>query len=165
MATVDIQFNANALQAALTNGAPLTIVEGDNVDVYVRAFDYTTEEYVLGKFVVPSNVVAGSVVFSSAVIMETPASGEVARQRFSHIALEDGEDFDVAYANELLGATALNYTVDQDDITIMEWSETIANLGWQAGDLILFKVSRPYSIESPDIGDLYLLHFTIKIPV
>jgi len=165
MATTDIQFDAHALQSAPTNGAPLTLLDGTTVDTFVRAFDDTTEEFVLGKFRVPDNVnVSGTATFSVAVMAKTAHATSInVEHRFGHVALADSEDFDVAYTNEDSGDKGTDQT--QDDISIHEWTETVSNLGWAAGDLVLFRYSRIVASVDALSGDMYLFHLMIKIPV
>ena len=166
MATTDIQFDAHSLQSAPTNGAPMALLDGTNVDTFVRAFDDATEEYAAGKFRVPDNILAsGTVTFSAAVMPKTAAAGKNVGHRFGHVALAADEDFDVAYTNEDSGDKALEAGGTQDDISIHTWTETVANLGWAAGDLILFRYSRIAASADDLSGDMYLFHLTIKIPV
>ena len=163
MATTDIQFDANALYCPPANGAPLALLDGTNVDTFVRAFDDTTEEFAHGKFRVPDNMVAGTVTFSVAVMAKTWAFPKNVQHRLGHVPLADSDDFDVAYSNEDSGDRSIDAT--QDDILIHTWTETVANLGWTAGDLVLFRYSRIAPTILNLAGDLYLLHLTIKIPV
>lgn len=162
MATTAIQFDAHSLQSAPTNGAPIALLDGTNVDTFVRSFDDTTEEFACGKFRAPDNIVAGDVTFSVVVMAKTAAASKNVGHRFEHVALADSEDFDVAYTNEDSLAKAIDAT--QDDISIHTWTETVANLGWAAGDLVLFRYSRIEAAANL-VGDMYLLHLTIKIPV
>jgi hypothetical protein len=164
MATIEIQFDANALHGAPTNGAPLALLDGANVDTFVRSFDDSTEEFAHGKFCLPDDLGAsGTVTFSVAVMAKTAAAAKNVEHRFGHAASSDGEDFDVSYTNEDSGNRVINAT--QNNISIHTWTETVSNLGWAAGDLILFRYSRitPSAANLP--GDMYLFHLTIKIPV
>ncbi len=164
MATTDIQFDAHSLYCPPTNGAPLTLLDGTTVDTFVRAFDDTTEEYAHGKFRVPDNIIpSGTVTFSAVVLAKTAAASKNVQHRFGHVALANSEDFDVAYTNEDSGDKAIDAT--QDDISIHTWTETVANLGWAAGDLVLFRYSRVAPGANNLSGDMYLLHLTIQIPV
>ncbi len=166
MATTDIQFDAHSLQSAPTNGAPIALLDGTNVDTFVRAFDDTTEEYAVGKFRVPDNILtSGTVTFSAAVMPKTAVASKNVEHRFGHVALAADEDFDVAYTNEDSGDKALEAGGTQDDISIHTWTETVANLGWTAGDLVLFRYSRIDASAADLSGDMYLLYLMIQIPV
>ena len=160
------QFDAHALYAPPTNGAPLVLLDGTTVDTFVRAFDDAAEEFVHGKFRVPDDInTSGTVTFAVACMAKT--AGSSAKQilhTFGHVALADGEDFDVAYTDEDSGVC--NPDATQDHISIHTWTETVANLGWAAGDLVLFRYSRGIVGEADKVvGDLYLFHLTVKIPV
>ena len=157
------QFDAHALQSTPSNGAPIVLIDGANVDTFVRAFDDTTAEFVQSKFRVPDNIdVSSMVTFSVAVMAKTTAATTNVEHRFAHVARSDSEDFDVVYTNEDSGDKAIDAT--QDDISIHTWTETVANLGWAAGDLVLFRYSRIAPSANNLSGDMYLLHLTIKIP-
>ncbi len=159
-----VQFDAHALNGAPTNGAPLALLDGTNVDTFVRAFDDTTEEFVQGKFRLPADLNAdGTVTFSAAVMAKTAAASKNVEHRIGHVSLADSDDFDVAYTDEDSGDKAIDAT--QDNISIHTWTETVANLGWAAGDLMLFRYSRITPSANNLSGDMYLLHLTIKIPV
>ncbi len=119
-----------------------------------------------GKFRVPDNIVAsGTVTFSVAVMAATvPGAPKQIVHTFGWVALEDHEDFDVAYTDEDSGPGTI--TADEDYIEIHEWTETVATLGWNGGDLILFRYSK-VDVPGGDhlVGDTYLFHLTVKIPV
>ena len=156
------QFDAHALQSAPANGAPLTLLDGTNVDTFVRALDDTTEEFVQGRFRLPDDLDAtGTVTFSVAVMPKTAATAKV-QHRLGHVALIDLAGFDVAYSNEDSGDKAVDD--GQDNISIHAWTETVANLDWEAGDLVLFRYSRIAPSADHLSGDMYLLHLTIQIP-
>ena len=164
MATIEIQFDANTLYCPASNAAAMRLLQGATVQTFVRAFDDTTEEYVHGKFRLPDDLdTAGTATFRVAVMAKTAAASKNVEHRLSHVALADSEDFDVAYTNEDSGDKAIDAT--QDDISIHEWTETVSNLGWTAGDLVLFRYSRIAPSSDNLSGDMYLLHLIIKIPV
>ena len=158
------QFPANTLSTPPANGAPITPLDGTNVDIFVRAFDDTTEEFACGKLRLPDDLnAAGTVAFEVAVMAKTAAASKFVQHRFGHVALANSEDFDVAYTNKDSGDKAIDAT--QDDISIHTWTETVANLGWAAGDLVLFRYSRITPSGANLSGDMYLFGLTIKLPV
>ena len=158
------QFDAHALQSAAANGAPLTLLDGTDVETFVRAFDDATEEFVQGKIRLPADLdTTGTVTFGVAVMVKTAAASKNVEHRFGHVALAESEDFDVAYSNEDSGDKEIDAT--QDDVSIHTWTETVSNLGWAAGDLVLFRYSRIAPSENNLSGDMYLFHLTIQIPV
>ncbi|MDX1532832.1 MAG: hypothetical protein R3230_01345 [Nitrosopumilaceae archaeon] len=147
-----------------SNFAPPEAVTMTNVATMTRAFDDSTEEYVNQTFTVPSDIdTSGTVTFRAGVIAATAAGSTFIQLRFGHAAVADDEDIDSAsYTNEDSGDIALNAT--QNDLIIAEWTETIANLGWVAGDVVFFRVSRIAPSGTNLTGDLYMTEFSINIP-
>ncbi len=166
MAKAEIQFDAAHLHAFETDFGALEELAGSNVNTLVRAFDDTTEEYANGKFLVPGDVdTAGTVTFRAYVMAKTAAASKNIALTFGHLALNDGEDFDPAspYTEEDSGDKAIDAT--QDNVTEITWTETIANLGWAANDLVLFRLSRYAAGANNLSGDMYLLALNIEIPL
>ena len=142
----------------------MNLLQGSSVQTFVRALDDTTQEYALGKFHLPDDLdSSAAVTFEAAVMAATAAASKNVQHRLAHIALADGEDFDVAYTDEDSGDKAVDDS--QDNVSVHAWTETVANLGWTAGDLVLFSYSRIAPTENNLPGDMYLLYLTIKIPV
>ena len=164
MATIEFQFDANTLYCPSDNGAAMRLLQGGSVETFVRSFDDTTEEYVQGKIRLPDDLdTSGTVTFSVAAMAQTAAASKNVRHRLGHVAREDGEDFDVAYTNEDSGDMPIDAT--QDEISVHSWTETVSNLGWAAGDLVLFRYSR-IAPSADNLGtDMFLFHLTIKVPV
>jgi len=163
--TREIFFDASDFNAIETNFAPLSTLAGTNVNMQVRLFDDTTEEYVNQKFQVPGDInTSGTVTFRSYVTAATAAASKNIGLTFGHLALNDSEDWDPAspYTEEDSGATAIDAT--QDDVTEVIWTETVSNLGWAANDVVLFRVSRDTGVANDLVGDLRLLSFCIEIP-
>lgn len=154
---------AEAMQPMETNFAALFTLEGTTTKTLVRAFDSSTEEYINGKLEVPPDVnTAGTVTFRAYVMAATAAASKNIGLTFGHRAINNSEDFDGAYTEEDTGAVAIDAT--QDDITQVEWTETIANLGWAAKDLVMFRLSRDVSVADNLSGDMYLFSLSITIP-
>lgn len=159
----EYSFPAESMGALEDNFASLERLAGTTVNTFVRAFDDTTEEYVNGKLMVPSDIdTSGTVTFRAYVMAKTAAASKNIALTFGHIALNDSEDFDVAYTDEDSGDTAIDAT--QDDLTEVTWTETVANLGWSASDLVIFRFSRPAASVNNLSGDMYLFEFSIEIP-
>jgi hypothetical protein len=157
-------FDAAALQPVKEAApAPLLLLDGTNLDTLVRAYDDTIEEYVGNSFPVPANIDTGeSVTFRTWVMAATAASANVA-QRFAHYAMGDGETFDGTYTNENSGDKAIDS--NQDDFSMITWTETVTNLGWAANDLVFFLHSRYAAGASNLSGDMYLKGIAIEIPL
>jgi hypothetical protein len=148
-----------------TNPAPNTTVIGA-VSKYAAAnFDDTTRTYRNGQFVVNPDISAtGSdvVTFRAYVRAATAATANVCLD-FDWIAVNNDEDTDPAgYTTESSGAVASSTT--QDHSTEVVWTETITNLGWQPGDLIIFRFSRDPACASDLTGNLYGLAYSIELP-
>lgn len=156
-------FPAESLQALETNFAPLEKLTGTTVKTFVRAFDDTTEEYANGKLQVPGELdAAGTVTFRAYVMAKTAAASKNIALTFGHVAVNDSEDFDVAYTDEDSGDVAIDAT--QDDVTEVTWTETVSNLGWSANDLVFLRLSRPAASANNLTGDMYLMSLCVEIP-
>lgn len=146
-----------------TNFAPLETVDFGTVICQLRAFDDTTEEYVNFKFVAPSNIdSSGTVTFRAYVVAKTAAASKNVGLTVGFLPKANGEAIDGTYTDEDSGAVAIDAT--QDDITIVEWTETVTNLGWVAEDLVLGRLSRDPSVTDDLTGDLYVLQLDIEVP-
>jgi len=161
----EYSFPAESLAALETNFAPVLRVAGTNVNMFVRAYDDTTEEYANGKLFVPGEVnTSGTVTFRAYVTAATAAASKNIGLTFGHLALNGGEDWDPSspYTEEDTGAVAINAT--QDNITEVTWTETMSNLGWAANDVVLFRLSRDVGVADNLSGDMYLLSFAVELP-
>lgn len=160
-----IPFPASALQAVETASAPLELLTGTNVKVFVRAFDDTAEEFSNNIFPVPADAnTGGTVTFRAWVMAKTAASSVNVDVRFGHLALNNSEDFDPSspYTVEASGDTAIDST--QDDLTEITWTETFTTLGWAADDMVLFRFSRNPGAGSDLTGDMFLFLLVIECP-
>jgi len=165
MPVAEIHFDVANLAVPETNFAPLEKLSGTNVNVFVRSFDDTTEEYVNGKLQVPTDLdTSGTVTFRAYVSAKTAAASRNIALTFGHRALNNSEDWDPAspYTEEDSGDTAIDAT--QDDVTEVTWTETVTNLGWAANDMVLWRLSRDPGATNDLVGDMYLFNFTVEIP-
>lgn len=161
--TREIIYDAAAFYTTETNFAPLEKISGGTVKTLVRAFNDTTEEYVNGKFKVPADIKTGSTItFRAYVMAKTAAASKNVGMTFGHAPINNSEDFDPAYTEEDSGDIAIDAT--QDDVTVMSWTETLANLGWAANDMVEFRLSRDPSVTNDLTGDMYLFMFVVEIP-
>jgi len=160
-----LNFKPAELEAIETNFAPSGKITGttNGRPRSVRIFDDTTEQYVSGTFQAPADLDAsGTVTFRAIVTPATAASANTA-WTFGHDPIADGEDWDDGgWTDEDSGAVAMS--TDDDDDTLVEWTETVSNLGWAAKDDVIFRLSRDVGTDTLS-GDLYLVNFTIEIPV
>lgn len=142
---------------------PITYVDLGTVEVNVRAFDDTTEEFMQHSFRVPDDITAlGTVTFEVQGWSATAASSKNVAFTFGHRAITASEAIDGAYTDEDADDEAVD--ANQDDLDIITWTETVANLGWVAGDLILYRFSRFAATTNNLVGDYNVLNFFIRIP-
>jgi len=164
MAKVEFGFDAFALRPMEANSATPEILDLATVDTPVLAFDDTTEEYANGVFQVPGDVdTAGTVTFRAYVAPKTGDAAKNVALTFGHRAINDGEAINAAYTDEDSGDKAIVATTAY--ATEITWTETIANLGWAANDLIIFRFSRPVAAAHNLVGDMLLLNFAIEVPL
>ena len=165
MAKAEIVYSAAALEA-ISGIAPLEKITGATAgtDVLVRAYDDTTDEFANGKFQIPGDVdTGGTVTFRVYVMSKTVAASRNIGITFGHIALNDSEDFDVAYTDVASTAKAIDAT--QDNVTETTFTETVSNLSWAANDMVYFRVSRDNTVATNLVGDMYLHLFAVEIPL
>ncbi len=163
MGTHQIQFSPTALSGLEANAAAPDVIDFGTILSRVLKYDDTTEEYGNGQLEVPADVDgSGTVTLRAHVSPATGAASKNVALTFSHRAGADNEAIDGAYTDEDSGDKAITATTGHK--TVFEWTETVANLGWVAGDLVYFRVSRPQASANNLSGDMYLLEFVIDIP-
>lgn len=159
----EVVFSAGSFESNETNPASLEFLNGTTVKTLVRAFDDTTVEYVNGKFQVPGDIdTSGTVTFRAYIMAKTAAASKNVELELEHLAINSAEDFDQAYTAENSGDVAIDAT--QDNVTEATWTETVANLGWAANDLVFFRLSRTAPSANNLSGDMYLYTLSIEIP-
>ena len=147
----------------LTTACPALEILGSTAKYEGWAFDDTTEEYLYDQFQVPNNLdTAGTVTFTAYVMAKTAAASKNVALTFGHRPLGDSEAVDGAYTDEDTGDVAIDAT--QGDQTKITWTETVANLGWAAGDQLLCRLSRYAAGANNLSGDMYLIGFSVRIP-
>ena len=159
-------FSAESLQPLETNSAAIFKFSGTNVKTFIRNFSNATsdqEDYANSKLLVPSDVdTTGTVTFRAYVMAATAAASKNIALTFGHVATNSAENVDVAYTDEDSGDKAIDAT--QDNVTEVTWTETIANLGWAASDLVIFRISRPAASANDLVGAMYLFSLSVEIP-
>lgn len=160
----EIVFALEGNTAVETAFGSLYMHDGTNYNQYSRAFDDTTQEYAGGKFKVPENInPLGTVTFWAAVTAATGAASKNVQLSFEHKALTTNEAWDAAMTAEDSGDKAIDATTG--DITIITWTETVANLGWVAGDYVPFRLSRKDAGSNDLTGDMYWFLFAMVLPL
>lgn len=156
-------YKASDFDALETNFAPLVQDTGSNAKILARAFDDTTEEFVNFSLKVPRNInTSGTVTFRVWMYAATAAASRNVALTFDHRPLDNSESWDQTYTSEDSGDIAIDAT--QDDITEATWTETVANLGWSANDIVLCRLSRPNATSNDLVGDLNVIGFSVEIP-
>lgn len=127
-------------------------------------FDDTTEEFSNTSYRAPTNLdAAGTVTFYVRGLAVTPAASKNVQMKVYYIAVADGEAADVAFSELASGDKAISDTAGDEDI--IAWTETVANLGWAAGDALYFKISRIAASANGLTGDYGPFAFGIIFPV
>lgn len=156
-------FSPAALRCLETDRPEQKTVDVGTVIVPLLWFDSTTREYANGIFRVPADIdTAGTVTFKAYCLPRTGASSKNVGWSFEHAARASGEALDASYASEDSGATSINATTN--GLTEVSWTEAVANLGWVAGDLVPFRISRDTGVADNQTSDVGLVHFDLQIP-
>ena len=168
MAAAELIFPVHCLDAVETDSAPLVEVALTNNTRLSVAFDDAvgTLKYRNGKFTVPSDIDgSGTVTFRAWVAAATADSAKEFRLAVDLLPLGDSDGMDTAYSGtEDSGDVACDTT--QDDLMLVEWTETVTNLGWSANDMVMFRISRIGILSGTElVGDLYWDLFSIEIPL
>lgn len=161
--SIRIQFPFAALRVNTTLAfPPISYVDLGTVEDYFRAFDDTTEEYVIGSFIVPTDIdTSGTVTFETYGYRSTGTASANMAWTFGHRPLANNEAIDGSYTDVDSGALAISTTAG--NIDFLTWTETVSTLGWVANDIIIFRISRDVATDTLT-GDYNGLQFGIRIP-
>lgn len=162
--TIIIPMSASLPLEAADSIPPINKDVGTNVDHLVISFDDSADECRQVDFVVPTDVQSGSTItFGLLWYSQTATSGNVIWD-FRHTSGDtEGESWDSALTTEAAAADATQGTVDL--LTRTEWTETLANLGWAADDVVSGLVCRDADNASDTlVGDAEGLIFYAEIP-
>jgi len=145
------------------NAAELAWDIGTNGSSRVYKFDDTTEEFIVNDLVVPDDILAtGTVTIEVRGYALTAVADKYVQWRLYHSAIAAGESWDAAFVTKSSGDKACNSTQDYKDVH--QFTETVANLGWVAGDEVRLKLSRIAPSGANLSGDYCVTHVRIKIP-
>jgi len=137
---------------------------GVNGTIKRHLFDATTECAVIRQLRLPFNLSATGVVTIEVLGYATTAAGGRAIQlKFSASTARANAAWDSTYAGKVSGDVACNST--QKVLDRVSWSETVANLGWQAGDVIRIKLSRLQPSANNLPGSWGLIDCCLRVPV
>lgn len=158
-----VEISAGAWTVPGTNGAPLDTDTGTYGNMPRHLFDQTTEEFVEGVFRVPDDIdTTGTVTFYSIGYAATASAAKYIQLKLYHSAIGNGESWDAAYASKTSGDKQPSAT--QDQLDHFSWTETVANLGWAAGDQVRIKLSRIAPSGTNLAADYGITDFVISIP-
>ena len=164
---MEVNLPAGSWNYPTSNPAPLERDTGTNGGMFVHAFDDTTEEFIILEpaFELPNNLDTSGTVYFSLFGYAKTADGNEVQFRIYHSAKSKGNGWDFGvYSQEDSGDYTTN--ASQDALDQIEWNETVANLGWEAGDLVRLKLSRiAINDGTPVSGDYYFCNLKIRIPV
>jgi len=162
------QWTASAFQVNTTLAfAPLSYRDfgAGNVELYVRSFDTSTTEYVIGNFRVPNDLGAGAsnVTFEIVGSASTAAASKNVKFTFDFLEVADDGLLTGSYGSaEVWDDQAISAT--QDDQDIISNTETITNLGWTAGNMVYFRLYRSSATTNNLATDYDVIQFNIIIP-
>ena len=162
------QWSAVALQLNTTLAfAPLSYRDfgAGNIELYVRSFDQTTTEYVIGSFRVPPDLGAGasSVTFEIVGSAATATASRNVKFTFDCIQAAASGLLTGSYGSaEVWDDQSISGTQDTQDI--ISNTETITNLGWVAGRMVYFRLYRSTATTNNLAADYDVIQFNIIIP-
>lgn len=160
--SASLQFPPPALLPLESSTATLEVIDGTNVNEMVAAFDDTTEEYLNGTFTVPQNITTGNATFRASIRAATGAATKNIAMTLGHSYKASGSTYDATYTDVDSGDKTINATTA--NVTVITWTETVSNLGWAAGGLVDFRISRTAASADDLSGDMHLINFEIELP-
>lgn len=166
MAYIEVNLPAGSWNYPVSNPAPLDRDTGTHAGMFRHLFDDTTEEFILLEpaFELPDNLDAAGTVYFSLIGYAKTADGNEVRFRISLSAKAEGESWDAAYST--LDSADKVTDAQQDEIDLIEWNETVVNLGLAAKDLLRLMLSRIAIADGVKVtGDYGFLNLKIRIPV
>lgn len=164
MSLREYAFSPAALRCVETNKPEQKSVDAGTVISPVLWFDGTTREYANGVFRVPTGInTSGTVTFRVWCLPRTGAAAKNVGWYLEHVGRGSSETLDASYIEEASGAASINATTN--GLTEVTWTETVANLGWAAGDLVPVRWSRDNSVSNNLTGDAGLVWAQIDVPI
>lgn len=158
-----LTFNALDLSGVESNIPEQACIDFGTIVSPVLAFDSSTEEYANSALVVPDDIdSAGTVTFRVACSPKTGAASKNVGWTLGHRPVATSEAIDGSYTDEDSGAISITSTTGNQ--TVMEWTETVSNLGWVAGDTVYFRLSRDTTVANNLAGDCYLVWLQVDVP-
>lgn len=157
-----VTFPATALGVRLTAYPARVVTNGTNVLYEVLQLDDTTEEFATGEFLLPDDLdTAGDVNVIIVGQAITPSLGSEVQFNLYHSAIGVSGDIDAAYDTESLTAVG---TDAGGGLDMFEEAISVATLGWAAGEVVRFMVSRDNSGMLNLAGDYGLYAVVFELP-
>lgn len=155
-------FPAHSFFLAGTNSAGLVSIGDATTARVCLAFDDTTETYGYNIVSIPANLdSSGTVSFTVFGGLRSSTTGNLL-WTFGERESANSESWTGAYVEYDSASTAISgATTTQREIT---WSVSVATLGWAAGDVVRFRVSRDPGVSGDATGDSLLDLFSITFP-
>lgn len=142
---------------------PISKDAGTNIDLLPVDFDDSTDECRTVSFKVPSDVQSGSTITLRAHWYSTATTGNVIWDFRHNSGVAEGVDPDATLTTEAAAADAVQGTAGQ--ITVTKWTETLANLGWEANEQVDAVFCRDANNASDTLtGDIRVTGFGAEIP-
>lgn len=156
-------FPAGSFYYPTSNPAELDRDTGTNGAIFRQRFDDSTDESVEGSFVVPSDIDTSGTVTFEIIGYAVTATADSVVFVFSESDAGSGSSWDATYNDISSGAKTCNST--QDNLDRFTWTETVANLGWSANELVRFKLTRDADNANDTlVGDYGVIVFRVVIP-
>lgn len=161
----EYNFPASAMEPleAADSIPPLTKTVGTNLDEFSLSFDAATDEGRKVTFVVPTTVRSGTVTFSIYWWSIGQVGGNVVWDVRSTASGDLKDDWDQSLATDTATCALTGTTEDFNICTI---TETVANLGWTAGERITVMLYRDANNASDTMsGDAEVSMLRMSLPV
>jgi hypothetical protein len=160
---VEYTFDSSALHPTGPTPAAIEKFNGTTVRRMVAGFNFNLNERGSSRILLPTDLdPSGTVTLGVHYMLSGPSGGTNVQFRFSHAAVAEGENYDLAYSNKDSGNKDATGTFGHNKFTT--WTETVANLGWSAGDIVYFRVQRIAATINDNLSRLEIVVFRITIP-
>lgn len=142
-----------------TNGAEQVQTDGTNMSYYTLAFDPSLIESSFWEFIIPDTYTGGTITPTISWV-GTPVAGDVI-WGVRTVGRTDSEQYDVA----LGGTQTVTTTIDGTTLDINTSTITGFDPGWDAGDIVIWQISRIASSGSDTmVGDADMIMAKIEWP-
>lgn len=143
---------------------PINKIAGTNIDLLTLDFNDSTDECRAVSFKIPATInTGGTATFGTTWRSAAATSGNLMMDFRHNSGISEGTDPDQSLTTEAAAADAVQGTVGQ--LTFTTWTETMSNLGWAAGQMVVGVFCRDANHASDTLaGDSQHVDFWIIIP-